>query len=282
MKTTIREATRDDTLRLDAFLKKRWETSMFLRSNLRDFGFNSDADYAMRYFLREKGGGIRGVAAVSNSGMLMMQDTEGLTEIVAYMRGALPADKKYHGLLGETSQVSIMRQAFDLSDRKADFDDDEPLFRLDLDALTVPNIKGAALREPKPKDIPTLNEWAYNYMVETGLRAASDTSRDYAKEDAKRRMNSGKLRVLTIDGIPAAQTAFNATLPDAVQIGGVYTPPENRRKGYGRLAVALHLDEARKIGVKHAVLFSANEHASKAYRSIGFTEVGRFTITLFA
>ena len=66
MRTIVREATRDDTLRLEAFLKTRMETSMFLRSNLRDYGIgNQIDDYAMRYFLREKGGSIQGVGAIA-------------------------------------------------------------------------------------------------------------------------------------------------------------------------------------------------------------------------
>ncbi len=76
---TIREATQDDAVRLEAFLKRRMETSMFLRSNLREFGIgNKTADYAMRYFLRESDGEIQGVGAIANSGSLMMQAAEGL------------------------------------------------------------------------------------------------------------------------------------------------------------------------------------------------------------
>ncbi len=60
MRVAIREAIRDDTLRLEAFLKRRMETSMFLRSNLRTYGIgNTKDDYAMRYFLRERGGAIQ-------------------------------------------------------------------------------------------------------------------------------------------------------------------------------------------------------------------------------
>ena len=64
MKTFMREATRDDGLRLDAFLKRHNETSMFMRSNLREYGFcDFKNPYAMRYFLRERGGAIQGVGA---------------------------------------------------------------------------------------------------------------------------------------------------------------------------------------------------------------------------
>jgi len=111
---------------------------------------------------------------------------------------------------------------------------------------------------------------------------AGSDAREEVAEDIARRVQAGKLRLLVHKGAPVAQTGFNAVLPDSVQIGGVYTPPELRCNGYGRLAVALHLDEVRKSGVKKAILFSASEYASKAYRGIGFEQIGHYTLTIFA
>jgi RimJ/RimL family protein N-acetyltransferase len=259
------------------------ETSMFLRSNLRDFGIgNTETPYAMRYFLREKGGAIQGVAAVANSGSLMMQATEGLVEICDYMQSVLPDDTVYMGILGDSAQARIMREAFGLKDAPTTMDDVEPLFSLELENLIIPPSNGAILRKPEKQDVPMLNEWGYDYFVETGLREAGDEVRETVKDDVARRIEAMKLRLLVHNGKPVAQTGFNAVLPDSVQIGGVYTPPEFRCNGYGRLAVALHLEEVRKSGVKQAILFSANEYASRAYRGIGFEQIGHYTLTMFA
>jgi predicted GNAT family acetyltransferase len=78
-----------------------------------------------------------------------------------------------------------------------------------------------------------------------------------------------------------AGTGFNARLPGIVQVGGVWVPPPLRRQGLARGAVALHLLEARTEGVGRAILFSASDHAARAYRSLGFREIGRFTLLLF-
>ncbi len=280
MKITIREAMRDDSLRLEAFLKRRFQTSMFLRSNLREYGIgNKKDDFAMRYFLREKGGAIIGVGAVGNNGTLMMQANEGLTDIAAYMRDALPKDMKFSVMLGAAEQAGIFRTAFGLSDAPTTMDDIEPLFALSLKDLIMPNIGPAVLRKTEMSDLPFLTDWAHAYDLETGLRVAGQDTRT---DDVINRIKKDRSRVLMLGGTPVAQTGFNAVLPDAVQIGGVYTPPENRRRGYARLAVALHLLEVRKSGVNDAILFSANEHASRAYRAIGFREVGRYTIAIFA
>ncbi|MCK4861191.1 MAG: GNAT family N-acetyltransferase [Rhodobacteraceae bacterium] len=283
MTATIREATRGDTLPLESFLKRRMETSMFLRSNLRDYGIgNTEAPYATRYFLSEKGGEIQGVGAISNGGSLMMQASEGLAEICDFMQSVLPDDTVYSGMLGNSAQVEIMREAFGLANAPTTMDDVEPLFSLTLAKLIVPSSEGAILRQPEQSDIALLNEWGYDYLVETGLREAGAETRETVKDDVARRIESYKLRILAYNGKPVAQTGFNAVFPDSVQIGGVYTPPEHRCNGYGRLAVALHLNEARAQGVKQAILFSANEYASRAYRGIGFEQIGHYTLTIFA
>jgi len=281
MKITIREATRDDSLRLEAFLKRRFETSMFMRSNLRNYSIGrSKHPYAMRYFLREKGGAIQGVGAVANNGMLMMQAVDGLADIAAYMCDALPDNMVCPEMLGDSAQVRIMRKAFDLMDAETLIDDEEPLFSLDLDNLIIPQ-HSAELRKPDKDDFSVLSDWYYAYAIETSLRPANEESRLLCEQAVKDEIKDDTARLLFVDGKPVAKTGFNATMPDTVQIGGVYTPPELRGRGYGRQAVALHLKEARSYGVKHAILFSANDHASRAYRAIGFEQVGTYTITVF-
>ena len=76
-------------------------------------------------------------------------------------------------------------------------------------------------------------------------------------------------------------TGFNAVLPEHVQVGGVYTPPEGRNRGYARRAVAIHLAEARASGVRHAVLFAASAAAARAYEAIGFQRDGSFALALY-
>jgi ribosomal protein S18 acetylase RimI-like enzyme len=279
----IREAVVGDVAALEMFLKRRMEASMFLRSNLLDFGIgNTVAPHAMRYFLREEGGIIQGMAAIANAGSLMMQASENLAEICDYMQSVLPDDTVYTGIMGDSAQVEIMRDALGLREVPTTRDKVEPLFSLDLQNLVIPQGDGAVLREPAQQHLSMLSAWGYDYFIEMGLREAGDETRESVKDDVARRIKAGKLRLLIANGKPVAQTGFNAVLPDSVQIGSVYTPPEHRRNGYGRLAVALHLAEVREKGVEKAILSSANEYASRAYRSIGFEQIGHYTPTIFA
>ena len=82
--------------------------------------------------------------------------------------------------------------------------------------------------------------------------------------------------MLEVSGAPVAYQQFNAMLPDVVQVGGVWTPPALRGRGYARAVVAGSLLAARGDGVRRAVLFTGDENvpARRAYAALGFERVG--------
>ena len=101
-----------------------------------------------------------------------------------------------------------------------------------------------------------------------------------AEGRTERALSSGDVRLLEIDGAPVAMTAINARLPDMVQIGGVYTPPDLRGRGYARRAVALHMQEVRAAGVQKAILFASGAAACRAYEAIGFERIGDYALAI--
>ena len=125
-----------------------------------------------------------------------------------------------------------------------------------------------------------MSNWYIAYDMEA-LGASPEAARRNRTKATLTYIRNDSHRVLMEDGEPLCITGFNAQLSRIVQVGGVFTPPERRGRGLARRAVALHLAEARARGVVAATLFSASEAASKAYVSIGFAEVGRFTLCLF-
>ena len=67
-------------------------------------------------------------------------------------------------------------------------------------------------------------------------------------------------------------------------MGGVFTPPEFRRRGYARAVVAASLLEARAGGVSTGILFTGAENvaAHRAYVALGFRIVGTYRLLLFS
>lgn len=122
--------------------------------------------------------------------------------------------------------------------------------------------------------------WRRHYGIDALNLSPQDASLQ-AIDTVDRMIALGTHRVLLAGGAPVAMTGFNASLPEAVMIGGVYTPAHLRGLGFARAALALHLQEAHSNGVKRAVLSAANTIAAKAYIAIGFQQIGDFMIVLY-
>lgn len=252
----------EDEAALEAFLAAHADASMFPRSNLLAWGTSGEgAPHAMRFHLAEQAGAIRGVAGLSQAGYVALQvpDPAAWPALAPALRGPLA------GLSGLAPQVE---RALDGVRAPRTLDARETLYGLDLCGLHVPEGPGR-LMPLGPEHAVTAARWRAAYHVET-LGTPEAEASVAAEADVASILRAGRHRLLVEGAGPLAMTGFNAALPDMVQVGGVYVPPERRSRGLARRAVALHLAEAREAGAVRAVLFTASEPASRAYRGIGF------------
>ena len=274
-----RAALPADTGAIAAFLERHSDTSMFLRANLADYGpCGGDARNATRMWVCGAGGAVCGVFGITSAGHVLVQLPEGEPpEQIA----SLLAPFEISGILGASEQVRRVRALLGLADTEAQLDEDEPLYSLDLRELILPRTENI-LRMAGASDSALLERWRTAYLVET-IHFSSEEAAEIAPGDVAAMIGRGTLMLLERPtGEPLAMTSFNAILPDMVQIGNVYAPPELRRRGHARDAVAQHLARARVAGVKRAILFASGPAASRAYEAIGFRQVGHFTLLLFA
>lgn len=183
------------------------------------------------------------------------------------------------GFIGEGQQVAALRQATGLT-RKADLDVTEPSFALNIADMVMPDITGFTLHPLTAAPLDLLIDWRASYQVET-LDAPPDMARERAGREIRAYIDTDSHRVLFRDGVPVSMTGFNAQLPEIVQIGGVYTPPELRSRGFARVALAMHLSESSISGVTTAVLSAANEAAIWTYIALGFERTGSFAIAIY-
>jgi predicted GNAT family acetyltransferase len=134
------------------------------------------------------------------------------------------------------------------------------------------------------EEADVLVRWRHDYLVEATGAVPGEHLMAEASEQVSRALRERSLFVLTHEQSIVACTAFNARLPEVVQVGGVYTPRHLRNQGHARAAVAGSLRTARDEGSQTAVLFTPMENhpAQRAYRALGFEEVGDFGLILFA
>jgi predicted GNAT family acetyltransferase len=162
----------------------------------------------------------------------------------------------------------------------------EVLYTLALTDLIVPPplVSGEVrCRRPVDDDIATLVDWrtAYNVTM-NGLAEGPDTIAQ-SRRDVEHWRATRASFVLTRADERVAYSAFNATLPDVVQVGGVWTPASLRSRGYGRCVVAGSLLIARDEGATRALLFTGedNRPAQRAYEALGFRAIGDYGLMRF-
>jgi GNAT superfamily N-acetyltransferase len=247
---------------------------MFPLSNLAGAGLNGPGPYGMRFWVT---GNVSGTIGLTNGGMLQPQ-WPGAADWAAAR--AVLAGAEVTGVIGPAEQVPALVAALGFSIAAKRMNTTEPGFVLDLNGLIIPKGPGvlAGLEAAEPA---VLAAWRANYLtVVTGT--PPDRAVQQAPGEIGQFRAAGRHRVLLEDGNPVALCGFNAVLPDVVQVGGVYVPPDLRGRGRARRAVALLLAEARARGVRRARLFAVSEQAARAYRAIGFGPADPVGLVLFA
>ena len=277
-----------DEAALDTFLARHADTSMFLRSNARSAGL-TDRGQPMQatYVAVLDGERIRGVAAHCWNGMVLVQAPDAADAPAVAREAVRRSRRTVTGLSGPWSQVVAAREALGLGAAPTTKDSRDELYVLDLTRLVVPpELASGTLRcrHPTQSELELLADWRVRFAVEALGATDGPDLRQASTDDVRLQHDRGTDWLLLAGAAPVSYSVFNAMLPDIVQIGGVWTAPEFRGRGYARSVVAGSLLSARKQGIERAVLFAdpTNEAARRAYLFLGFRIVGDYGLVLLA
>jgi predicted GNAT family acetyltransferase len=137
-------------------------------------------------------------------------------------------------------------------------------------------------RRPRDSELDLVSAWRAEFSVESLNLEDGEDLRAASRADVLRQHADGVVWIALDGDRPVSHSAFNARLPGAVQIGGVWTPPELRGRGYAQCVVAGSLQDARREGAKRAVLFTPEENAPAraAYEAIGFRVIGDYGLVI--
>ncbi len=282
---TVRIAVPGDEERLLAFLEAHPDTTLFMQSNLagggiEDRGERLQASFACAF----DGETIVGVAAHCWNGMLLVEAPVAREAVV---RAACEASgRAVTGFAGSAPEVEAARAILGLQDAPTTLGSREVLYRLALDALRVPAALASGAvraRRAEESDLAALRPLGADYQIE----AISAQPGPALVANVEASLRSGLERrtvwLAEVDGVPVAMSRFNATTPSAVQVGGVYTPPALRSRGYAACVVAQSLLDAREDGASRSILFTAEENlpAQRCYERLGYETIGFYGIVLF-
>lgn len=123
-------------------------------------------------------------------------------------------------------------------------------------------------RLAEPGDLGVLEDWHLGFERDTHIPLVSDPDR------IRGRIESGSLGVWEDGGLRSMAAAVSPTR-GTIRIGGVYTPPMSRGRGYGSAVTAalsqLSLDRGYRLCVLYTDL--ANPTSNKIYRALGYEPV---------
>jgi predicted GNAT family acetyltransferase len=269
---------------LQAFLLPRVASSMFLLGNMRQAGLrDSGQAYEGSYAALFEAGRVVGVVAHYWNGNVVFQAPRSVNPLWRAAVGA--SHRPVSGLIGPAAQVAVAKEALQVPDSGIQLDEREKLYSLDLDELLVPGELSSGQvvgRRIRAEDLDWLSAWRAAYNVEATGATDGPELRERSRDSLQRSLQEGRTWVLERDGQAVACSSFNTAIAEAVQVGGVWTPPQFRRRGYGRCVVAASLLDARAEGAQTAILFTGQENiaAQKAYTALGFRHIGDYRILL--
>lgn len=248
---------------------------MFPLANLTRYGLGGSHPRSIFAWVRKSGDRITDALTYSREGMVFpCCPTAPWDACWDVLKG-----RKVLGFLGEGDQVAALRTRCGLT-QTAMLDAREPAFVLDVTDLKVPDGDGLELRPLSAASEDVMADWRAAYEIET-MAVPEKQAKDQGQRFVRNAITTDSHRVLLRDDVPVCMTGFNAVLPEIVQVGGVYTPPEHRGRGYAKVAVARHLMEVAVDGVTQAVLSAANDSAARVYTALGFQPTGTFALVIY-
>jgi len=141
-------------------------------------------------------------------------------------------------------------------------------FRLGALVAPDPGPPGVA-RVAGPDDSDVLVDWYDAFAREADTPAAGS---DSAVAD---RLSHSGLTLWEVAGQPVAMAGVTRTVAGVTRVGPVYTPPAERRRGYGAAVTAAVTRAAQAAGATDVVLFTdlANPTSNGIYQRLGYRPV---------
>lgn len=271
----IRKLTQDDQQLAYNLFVDNLEVSFFLASNITKAPMVYDADvtYSGDYYGQFDGGNLIAVVQCAwNDGVLVCapQGGQALLEYVLQHN----VGSRLSIICGADQNVTLCKEIFNVDLAQAGCDCSEVVMTLELKDIVTPDVADVGFRIPTQDDSEFLTQWLCDFDVES---FDSDRHDDLYRDNLKRAQSNIDERqhvFACVDGRPVAYAAVNASIDGHVQIGPVWTPPENRCNGYARAAVAALLKNERNKGVRRSLLFTDTPEAIKAYEAVGFRDTG--------
>lgn len=265
-----------------ALLKKHQATSLFLLSNLKEYGpKQTEALFSGDYQCLVKQNKVIGVFVLTRSGRLLIQTDGEFDYSNLIIDNLLPKIKEITCLVGAWELITPLWQTLlkRFSTLKTSACKKEILYQCDLKNLDQIPINS------KVKFLTKDDYFFWNKLNTAFCKELNSIlySNELERKQLYLQQSSNKhWWGLFVNKQLTVIAAYNAKFEDWAQIGGVYTLPQARGQGLAKqLMQQIMLDSKNIHKVKTLVLFTdvTNYIAQKVYQALGFTPIGYFGLT---
>jgi len=207
------------------------------------------------------------VAAAVRTLAKMALSREGAPGAIAVIARDAVRDPGLHGLLGPAGSLRAFANA---SGRR--WQDGRGSTIYDCRSVVEPPPGIGSRRVAASADRALVARWVEAFLDEAFPDGRPHTDGEAA---ADRYIANGTMHLWIVGDAPVACAAALGPTPNAIRIGGVYTPPENRRHGYASALVADLTRDQLDRGRAFVYLYAdrTNPTSNSIYQKIGYRRV---------
>ncbi|OJD39547.1 acetyltransferase [Bacillus nitratireducens] len=131
--------------------------------------------------------------------------------------------------------------------------------------------KDEIFRTINSDELPLIEKWIYQFCEDVKL----PTTKEEAKQTAHTLITTNRLFGLEVGGKLVSVAAKTRTTTNNITVNFVYTPKEERKKGYASNCVAALSQRMLDEGYKTTTLYTdlANPTSNKIYQEIGYEQI---------
>ncbi len=269
----------EDRTALERLLNRDRVGSLYLRSLVHEYGITPTGVIGHgRFFGASRNGDMEAVAFLGNARNLTTMG--GRAELEPVLERVSRADGAPRLFVGPAEHAPLIRGLFARSGA-APFLDRAQAYYV-LTARTLADLEPLPIRPATEDDLDVVSP-AHAAMTEEDLRVPRyhlDLRR--LREISKQRIEAGKVWVVMDGKRLVFKTEEAALAEDGILIGGVYTDPDYRGRGYASRAIATWARGLLDGGMERLTLHvnAANTPAVKAYERAGFKRYSMLRLML--
>jgi predicted GNAT family acetyltransferase len=265
-------------------LKQYKETSLFLLSNLKDFGPRmGEVIYSGHFKCLIKNDQVIAVFVLTKIGNVLLQTDRKQDYSDMILNACSDETIPIQGVIGEYSLAKNFWKALQRKFKTAQTHTHtkDILYQLDLTQVETSNAYDSDVRLLTLSDFDEFDSLHIDFMKELHLDQGQTSETRY--QNFSTAFNKQHWWGLFQNENLISIGAYNAHIEKMAQIGGIYTIPSMRQKGFSkRLMQQMIRDSIQIHKIEKLILFTQedNRPARTLYESLGFKQIGEFGLIL--